>query len=1312
MTESENTPLRKRRIPIFVRIMIFLLCLFVLAYMAIFFGLNYFGEKFLRRAIKQEVTRVSGGLYNIDFDHLNINILTGNITIHDLDLSPDTSLYNDLKEKGKVKNSLYRISVQSLSFGRVNYLQIWTAHRINLNRIEFARPKIGIVGFPDTVTARRNRWRVIYEDIYPMISKVFKDFHVDSVIITRGLLLTTFRQKTGRLSLGEYDFSSILRNVSVNKFSYYNRERVFYSKDIDWVIHNLQISLGDSLYFLKADQIGFSLARSRLWGNKVSLIPNFRSARIKSSPAGDFFQVDIPDFFIEGVDLYKALVGKEVEIGNVQLQKVRFKMFRNSDQQRPVLVGRHKKKLRRADAYTIIAGALKSVSIDSFSIKKASVEYYNSLNDHNPELRIAEATLDLSDFYLDSLAHRNRKKIYYSSNIELSLRNISLRLHDRIHFMNSEEIWFSTRKSRIGIRYGIIYPDKKINQQLKTGPRNLISCLVPGLEFYGVNLRKVFNEKILDFDRLEIMEPDVTYTKYRESQNPDPRFRLPKDFFQEENKEVVYDFLKKYVKRIKGNMIQVSHGRIQLLHQVEDAEVKIASGTLDLTMYNFLIDSLHGLNQQGYFYSQDFTLDINSFYYGLPDSSILLKAENLHINTTDSLIRAHRFSFYKMSSPLPTEPGKGARPGYDYDFTANDISILGLNHRKLFLEKILKANTIILEKPSLRVEAGEEITDSIPEEIPVSRQLNFPRRFEIGRMLVRYGSFFFDGREEEKVAYFSIQDVDFGITNAVVQIPPPGQGKKEIKFDSLQLSVFPVDIVLADSAYTFRCSSLTAHSYPTNIVARDVRITPLKLRGGDSNNKAPVTATVNTVNIKGFYFDKAVFEKHWRIDAIELEGPKIIADAGIGRKEKAGTKPGGGSIPVKLPLFMKSLDVGKTTVKNGLLELKTDPEDPGKKLTISNIKIIADHLRIDSATQATPRKAPLFFCEDVAASSDGYSWISSDSMYSLSFKQFGFSTREQSAHIDSFSMVPNYSRYDFCRKIGHQVDRLEVKIPLISFTRVDFQKLFYNREIFLGKIMINDARFNSYRDRRVPLSKTLYPLLPAQRVRKIGIPLTIDTITAANGSVDYEEQTGEVPGKITFNRMNAMLVNLSTDTSRWHKPMIITGTTYLMDKAPVEATFRIPISSASDTFSIVAQVGEMSLSDINPMLSKLLPVKISSGIATKTEIMQIRANDDLSTGYMMMHYRNINIELQSTKPGTWPKWETALKSIIINWILPDSNPPENGKTRHGYIYFERDKNKGFFNFVWKSALSGVKSSFGFNTKEQKELKKADKKRKK
>ena len=65
--------------------------------------------------------------------------------------------------------------------------------------------------------------------------------------------------------------------------------------------------------------------------------------------------------------------------------------------------------------------------------------------------------------------------------------------------------------------------------------------------------------------------------------------------------------------------------------------------------------------------------------------------------------------------------------------------------------------------------------------------------------------------------------------------------------------------------------------------------------------------------------------------------------------------------------------------------------------------------------------------------------------------------------------------------------------------------------------------------------------------------------------------------------------------------------------------------------------------------------------------------------------------------------------LINDFVVKSNNPKFARKPRIGQVYFKRDTRKGVVNYAWKGILSGMLSTLGFNTKEQrmekKELKK-------
>ena len=1317
--DSQNSPAPKKRRPrTWLIILVSLFFLLFSAFTVLFFSFNYFGERFLRKYLQDKILLSSDSLYHADFKKLNLNILTGKLVMDSFELTPDTVQYKRLKSEGKVARALYKLSFTSLTIDKLHFGQIYAGKRINFRQLVVDYPKLSIVGFPDTISAKRNKWKVVYEDLYPAVSGFFSDFHIDSVKVNRGLFLTSSSGKTGRETTGEYEYSARLKDVSVNPYSYYNRERVFYSRDIDLVVHNFEYYLADSLYSLKADEIGFSLTDSILYGKKASLVPNLD--KIRNINGGDLFRIDLPAFSISGIDLYRAMTDRKVEVSGVHLADFLIRVYRNKTSPGTVVHKKSRKKITIAGLYTVVARELKFIDIDSLSLKNGSFEFFGSTTDVKPELKIGNFNLELNQFRLDSVTHLDQSRIFYSRAIELDIENISLFLRDGIHYITASAIQFSTKKSLIDVHDASIFPDRKKNLLKENNRRNMMLIHLPRLTFTGIDLKKVFNRRILDFNRLTIDEPDILYTRYKPAKNPDPRFKKPEDFFASENEEVVYELLKKYLWVIRGNEIEISHGYARFSAEHHGSEIPIATSSFTLLMTQFLIDSVHGMNEQGYFYSRDFDMDLQAVSVVSPDSLSHLKAARIHINTRDSLIGAEEISFYKMASPDAFKSSR-TRPSISIEFTLKNLHLTGLNHKKLFLERVLKANQIVFDNPTLSLKTNPNQRAELPPDKPILMETQkMIRTFEIGRCVVRKGAFSYDGEEDRKASYFQLRDIDFALVKAAVHIPEKGRHDGLIKFDSLQLQVIPLRAVIADSSYVLEARSLEVHSYPANIIVRGIKVTPLKTAIGRPGGNTLASISIPEIRLRGFYFDKAIFEKQWLVEEIYVERPDLTIEMNQEnemKNEKQKTELFDPAGLIKFPTFMKTIAVSKLSIVHADARLIIHRHDSTRSWSLKNMVLQVTRFREDAFTRSNPGNTPLFNSDDITFSSPGFSWASSDSMYTYAIGRFGFSTGAASAFVDSVSMVPNYSRSDFSRKLGYQTDRIELRVPGIKVLQADFRKLAGERQLHASKVLLDGLDFQSYRDKRFPFPSWQRPLMPASMVERISFPLSFDTIALSNGFAAYEEQTGAEPGRIWFDQMSAILTGFitpsaNTNADRRPNSMDLHATTRIMGIAPTEAWFHFKTNSPTDSFTVHATVNELHLPAINPMLSKLLPANIRRGTATSTEIISIIADSSKATGSLNFRYHNLAVQLQPTRPGTWHLIEQALLTEAVNLYLADRNPNEAGKMKTGIIYYERDPTKGFLNFVWKSVLSGIKSSVGVNTKAQREIKKQLKRHKK
>jgi len=1302
-------PVKKRR---WLKVsLLILLILAVLFYLFTFFGLNYFGEKFLRNYLRERILKSSNGLYTADFRRMNFNIITGKISIDSFELIPDTLRYQELKASGKVARSLYRASFESLIIDRLHAWQIYTQKRIKFRQISLVRPEISIVGFPDTVTAQKGRFRIIYEDIYPAISQVFNDFHVDSVKLDQGTLTTSFLQKTGKHSEGIYHFSAVLRDVSVNPFSYYNRKRVFYSRDIDWVIYNFEYALADSLYILHADEAGFSLSRSILSGKNISLRPRKSAIIASRAGKGDFFELNLPAFSIDGINLYEVLVDKRVEINQVLLNHLTMKLFHHQGGLEKASPAPKKKKPRitLAGLYTVISGVLRDISIDTIDLSDASFEYYGSLFQQRPEMKIREVDLSLSHFYLDSLAWLNHNKIFYSDDVELELKGFDLKLKDQIHTLTARKISFSTRKSMIRLNDGQIYPDTRRNEMLSEGQQNTIDFRLPEMTFRNIDLKKFFNRRILKFNLLDIREPDLKVIRYRAPRNKSPRFSKARDFFEEHNEDVVYNLLKKYVYSIHGEEIRISRGYSQVTRNQNGIERKIAAASFDLSMQQFLIDSVHGLNQQGYFYSRDFDLDLRSVTMESPDSLRRLSINHLQVITADSLIRAEDIRIERLGPPSGQPFTRKARSQLTVSFTLDRLLLTGLNHKKLFLEKILKANHIIFENPMLALKTEPlAVTDTIDEEHNLLPAEDPVRNFEIGKLLVKKGTFSYNGQEDRRASYFTLKDIDFSVVNARVRLPKKNQHDGLIRFDSLQLFVLPLRAALADSTYQLEISALGVDSYPAKIIAQGVKVYPLTPARSPADTLPRFSVEIPEIKIGGFYFDKAIFDKEWTFSRIILEEPHLFVE--MNKKALSSKKGVERKIQpsVTIPPMMNILKIASLKINEASVAVDVRDKDSVRSFELGQIDIDVKKFLVDPQTRLHPDTNHLFNTEEITLSAPGFQGVTADSLYTWRFARFGFSTATRKAYADSVELIPNYDRVQFSWKKGCQTDRFVLRIPKVELNRINFRNLVLNRTLTAGTLALTGMQFEGYRDKRVAFPKWQRPPLPRQMYRKMTFPLQLDTLRVYDAAASYEEQVGDEPGRLWFERMNFELTGIKPGTSM----VDMKGSACLMGQGQVDADFRFFMEHPRDSMIVKATIRELNMPAINPMLARLVPASITAGYLQKLEVDPIWMNDSIAVGHLVMYYDGLAVRLRPTGSGTWDRIRTNLLSELVNLLLPEQNPADNKRLRSGTILFERDRSKGFFNFLWKSVLSGIKSNMGFNTKPQKErIKQENKSRK-
>lgn len=463
---------------------------------------------------------------------------------------------------------------------------------------------------------------------------------------------------------------------------------------------------------------------------------------------------------------------------------------------------------------------------------------------------------------------------------------------------------------------------------------------------------------------------------------------------------------------------------------------------------------------------------------------------------------------------------------------------------------------------------------------------------------------------------------------------------------------------------------------------------------------------LKSFRIRDFNLLEAIRERRIHINEILVNKPEITLMRMQPPVKKTNAEPKKErTLSIPLPKNMVSIEIQKIRFRDGKFDYFDYTGDSVVHIAIPSGNILVDHILVDSAHTGKRR---IFNADDISVVIKDFSIKTKNQLNKVSFGEIGLSTAKQSVYVKDFHLIPQYDRKTYSVKFGSQTDRLDVLIPLLRISRLDLRGLLMEGRIQAGLVEIEGLKVDDYRDKRIPRKPGFRPPMPQDGIRKMRGHLQIDTVIVKNGRADYAEQVGAQPGTIYVDKINGMLTGLTNDSAMLAEGLVsrLKGTAYLMGKGKLDLDLRFHFGDPGNHFTFSATLGQMDLREINPMLTKLLPAEITSGKVSQVVIPNVTANDDVAQGTLVFYYKDLAMKVTDKQNTTWSSIKTGLINFVANDIvIPQDNPMKSGKLKSGIIYFERDKEKGIINFVWKSALSGLKSQMGFNSQDQKSIKK-------
>ena len=330
MKTTENAPKKKiRKWPIALLVVILLIG-----------GAGYYVYKkyitedkwkpYLQAELKQLVLKSTDSLYSIEYSDFDLNIRTGNATLTDFKLIPDTAVYKKLMALKKAPDNLFTLSVKKLSISNLGAVKAYKEKILNISNISVEKPSLTVVNhrfaYNDTVKVGKSK------SPYELIKSTFKQLHIDSISLKDISLNYINKSNPVEKHTALKHLNINISDVVIDSLSDKDTSRFYYTKGIDIKIQDYKIKTPDSLYQAEIKQIHFNTAYRYIILDKVNFTPRYSNSEFYkvTGEAGDIYNLKFNRIDIRDIDLQKFIRDQVLYAGTLDIANASVKIFSNN----------------------------------------------------------------------------------------------------------------------------------------------------------------------------------------------------------------------------------------------------------------------------------------------------------------------------------------------------------------------------------------------------------------------------------------------------------------------------------------------------------------------------------------------------------------------------------------------------------------------------------------------------------------------------------------------------------------------------------------------------------------------------------------------------------------------------------------------------------------------------------------------------------------------------------------------------------------------------------------------------------------------
>lgn len=344
------------------KILKIILIIFLLLLLVIFFGINTYVEGILKDKVDTQLNENPYSLYKITYDDLNLNILTGSVTIKKIAILPTDSAIQ-LVNSGFMRN-VVRTHVEKFKVRGLKIVDFIKDKNVDISKVIVENTKTEFLINPDVEKQKREK----KESSNKLFPNTLNTVSIDDFEFINATFLLTNNNNTDEYLFEIDSLSIIVKDVFLDSSTVIKPIPLNFS-DIN--INTRYFALKSMKYYsISTAGIGLDVNENTLTLNQFKLIPKFSrdefNQQIKYND--DLFSINTDKVVFNGLSLNDIEIRESISLNSIVVYNPEIKIYR--DKRLPDAPFKKKKLITSA-----ILGIPLTINVDTVKVLNGSLTY-------------------------------------------------------------------------------------------------------------------------------------------------------------------------------------------------------------------------------------------------------------------------------------------------------------------------------------------------------------------------------------------------------------------------------------------------------------------------------------------------------------------------------------------------------------------------------------------------------------------------------------------------------------------------------------------------------------------------------------------------------------------------------------------------------------------------------------------------------------------------------------------------------------------------------------------------------------------------